>query len=252
MKKRIVLLTLCCVSLLCIGYPLSKKISSLSKNKVTQTSETDSDSTKTSAVNHTQKDTPKSSVSKDKNTSESTTAPESTDSIDSSETDNTANSDASTTPSVPESLDNSGNTASTETYDNSNTTLESKQENQPVNIETANKTSQTDTIEENQNNPLQTVQAYVLSVDGTTMYVDLENPGARTYPGEGEERQTAFDISNAEQIQTEISDVYPASNHFIRSCVSVEIEYYTENGVNIATKLTSNGQEIAPLYFKEE
>ena len=61
----------------------------------------------------------------------------------------------------------------------------------------------------------------------------------------------AFDISNAEQIQTEISDVYPASNHFICSCVSVEIEYYTENGVNIATKLTSNGQEIAPLYFKE-
>ena len=58
-------------------------------------------------------------------------------------------------------------------------------------------------------------------------------------------------ISNAEQIQTEISDVYPASNHFICSCVSVEIEYYTENGVNIATKLTSNGQEIAPLYFKE-
>lgn len=68
---------------------------------------------------------------------------------------------------------------------------------------------------------------------------------------EGEERQTAFDISNAEQIQTEISDVYPASNHFICSCVSVEIEYYTENGVNIATRLTSNGQEIAPLYFKE-
>lgn len=249
MKKRIVLLTLCCVSLLCIGYPLSKKISSLSKNKVTQTSETDSDSTKTSAVNHTQEDTPKSSVSKDKNTSDSTTAPKSTDS---SETDNTANSDASTAPSIAESLDDSDNTSSTETYDNSNTTLESKQENQPVNIETANKTSQTDTIEENQNNPLQTVQAYVLSVDGTTMYVDLENPGARTYPGEGEERQTAFDISNAEQIQTEISDVYPASNHFIRSCVSVEIEYYTENGVNIATKLTSNGQEIAPLYFKEE
>lgn len=57
------------------------------------------------------------------------------------------------------------------------------------------------------------MQSYVLSVNGTTMYVDLENPGARTYPGEGEERQTAFDISNAEQIQTEISDVYPASNH---------------------------------------
>ena len=180
MKKRFVLLILCCVSLLCIGYPLSKKISSPSKDKTVQVSETDN----------------------------------------------------------------------TKTYDTPNTTLESKQENQPVNIETADDTTQTDTVEETQNNPIQTVQAYVLSVDGTTMYVDLENPGARTYPGEGEERQTAFDISNAEQIQTEISDVYPASNHFIRSCVSVEIEYYTENGVNIATKLTSNGQEIAPLYFK--
>lgn len=215
MKKHIVLLTLCCVSLLCIGYPLSKKISSPSKDKTVQVSETDS-----TKVNHTQEDTPKSSVSKDKNTSESTTAPESTNSTDSSESDNTANSDASTTPSAPESLDNS------------------------------DETTQTDTVEETQNNPLQTVQAYVLSVNGTTMYVDLENPGARTYPGEGEERQTAFDISNAEQIQTEISDVYPASNYFICSCVSVEIEYYTENGVNIATRLTSNGQEIAPLYFK--
>lgn len=245
MKKRIVLLTLCCVSLLCIGYSLSKKISSPSKDKTVQVSE--ADNTKTSAVNH----TPKSSVSKDKNTSESTTAPESTDSIDSSETNNTVNNNDSTAPSAAESLNNSGNTTDTETYANSNTTLESEQENQPANIETADETTQTDTVEETQNNPLQTVQAYVLSVNGTTMYVDLENPGARTYPGEGEERQTAFDISNAEQIQTEISDVYPASNHFICSCVSVEIEYYTENGVNIATKLTSNGQEIAPLYFKE-
>ena len=249
MKKRIVLLTLCCVSLLCIGYPLSKKISSPSKDKTVQVSE--SDNTKISAVNHTQEDTPKSSVSKDKNTSESKTAPESTDSIDSSETDNTVNNNDSAAPSIAESLDNSDNTANTETYDNSNTTLESEQENQPVNIETADDTTQTDTVEESQNNSIQTVEAYVLSVDGTTMYVDLENSGARTYPREGEDRQTAFDISNAEQIQTEISDVYPASNHFIRSCVSVEIEYYTENGVNIATKLTSNGQEIAPLYFKD-
>lgn len=52
MKKRIVLLTLCCVSLLCIGYPLSKKISSPSKDKTVQVTETDN--TKPSAVNHTQ------------------------------------------------------------------------------------------------------------------------------------------------------------------------------------------------------
>ena len=131
MKKRIVLLTLCCVSLLCIGYPLSKKISSPSKDKTVQVSETDN--TKTSAVNLPQED-----ISKDKNTSESTTAPESTDSIDSSETANTVNNNDSTAPSAAESLNNSGNIANTETYDNSNTTLESEQENQPVNIETDN------------------------------------------------------------------------------------------------------------------
>lgn len=211
MKKRIVLLTLCCVSLLCIGYPLSKKISS-PEDKRADVSET--------ATND---------------------AKDSSEIIDAMDNDTSA----------PETSNTSDNTISTETYANSNTTLESEQENQPANIETADDTTQTDTVEETQNNPTQTVQAYVLSVKGTTMYVDLENPGARTYPGEGEERQTAFDISNAEQIQTEISDVYPASNHFICSCVSVEIEYYTENGVNIATKLTSNGQEIAPLYFKD-
>lgn len=211
MKKRIVLLTLCCVSLLCIGYPLSKKISS-PEDKRADVSET--------ATND---------------------AKDSSEIIDAMDNDTSA----------PETSNTSDNTISTETYANSNTTLESEQENQPANIETADDTTQTDTVEETQNNPTQTVQAYVLSVNGTTMYVDLENPGAKTYPGEGEERQTAFDISNAEQIQTEISDVYPASNHFICSCVSVEIEYYTENGVNIATKLTSNGQEIAPLYFKD-
>lgn len=211
MKKFIILLTLCCVVLLCIGYPLSKKISS-PEDKRADVSET--------ATND---------------------AKDSSEIIDAMDNDTSA----------PETSNTSDNTISTETYDNSNKTLESEQENQPANIETADDTTQTDTVEETQNNPTQTVQAYVLSVNGTTMYVDLENPGARTYPGEGEDRQTAFDISNAEQIQTEISDVYPASNHFIRSCVSVEIEYYTENGVNIATKLTSNGQEIAPLYFKD-
>ena len=211
MKKRIVLLTLCCVSLSCIGYPLSKKISS-PEDKRADVSET--------ATND---------------------AKDSSEIIDAMDNDTSA----------PETSNTSDNTISTETYDNSNTTLESEQENQPVNIETADDTTQTDTVEESQNNSIQTVEAYVLSVDGTTMYVDLENSGARTYPGEGEDRQTAFDISNAEQIQTEISDVYPASNHFIRSCVSVEIEYYPENRVNIATKLTSNGQEIAPLYFRD-
>lgn len=211
MKKFIVLLTLCCIVLLCIGYPLFNKISS-SKDKIAHVSETSTNDTKDS--------------------------PEITDAIDND-------------TSAAETSNTSDNTTATETYDNSNTTLESNQENPPVNIEIADDTDQGNAVEESQNNSIQTVEAYVLSVNGTTMYVDLENSGARTYPGEGEDRQTAFDISNAEQIQTEISDVYPESNHFIRSCVSVEIEYYTENGVNIVTKLTSNGQEIAPLYFKD-
>lgn len=63
MKKRIVLLTLCCISLLCIGYPLSKKISS-SKDKTVQVSETDN--TKTSAVNLPQEDNTKTPYRKTK------------------------------------------------------------------------------------------------------------------------------------------------------------------------------------------
>ena len=34
-----------------------------------------------------------------------------------------------------------------------------------------------------------TAEAYVFSVEGDTMYVDLENPGPRNYPGEGEDRK---------------------------------------------------------------
>ena len=34
------------------------------------------------------------------------------------------------------------------------------------------------------------------------MYADLKNTGSRLYPGEGEDRKVAFDISNAEQVQT--------------------------------------------------
>lgn len=91
---------------------------------------------------------------------------------------------------------------------------------------------------------IQSTEGYVMSVDGNTMYVDLENTGGRTYPGEGEDRKVAFDISDAEQIQTNISEVYPARNHLIRSGIHVDIEYYVQNGVNIATKLTSDSVEL--------
>lgn len=92
-------------------------------------------------------------------------------------------------------------------------------------------------------------EGYVMSVDGNTMYVDLENTGGRTYPGEGEDRKVAFDISNAEQIQTDISEIYPARSNLIRSGIHVDIEYYVQNGINIATKLTSNSQELGPITY---
>ena len=93
---------------------------------------------------------------------------------------------------------------------------------------------------------IQTTVGYVLSVDENTMYVDLKNTGSRLYPGEGEDRKVAFDISNAEQVQTNVSEFNPARDNFISPGIQVTIEYYIENGVNIATKLTSDGDEKEP------
>ena len=78
------------------------------------------------------------------------------------------------------------------------------------------------------------------------MYADLKNTGSRLYPGEGEDRKVAFDISNAEQVQTNISEFNPATDNLISPGIQVTIEYYVENGVNIATKLTSDGDEKEP------
>ena len=88
-----------------------------------------------------------------------------------------------------------------------------------------------------------TADGYVLEVDNDIMYVDLENPGPRNYPGEGEDRKVAFDISNAQQIQTQSSSVNPARSHPVRTSVIVSIEYYIENGQNIATKVSTDGEE---------
>lgn len=93
---------------------------------------------------------------------------------------------------------------------------------------------------------MQTAEGYVLSSDGYTMYVDLENTSSRLYSGEGEDRKVAFDISDAEQIQTNVSEFNPARANLIRSGIQVTIEYYVKDGVNIATKLTSDGDEKEP------
>lgn len=88
-----------------------------------------------------------------------------------------------------------------------------------------------------------TAEAYVFSVEGDTMYVDLENPGPRNYPGEGEDRKVAFDISGAEVIQTDISEVNPERGNPVRTAVIVSIDYHTVNGEYIADKITTDGQE---------
>lgn len=94
-----------------------------------------------------------------------------------------------------------------------------------------------------------TVQGYVLSVNDDIMYVDLENPGARNYPGEGEDRKVAFDISAAEQIQTASSDMNPLREHPVRGGVSVSIVYYIENNQNIAVSLSTNGEELPIIQY---
>ena len=73
---------------------------------------------------------------------------------------------------------------------------------------------------------IQTTVGYVLSVDENTMYADLKNTGSRLYPGEGEDRKVAFDISNAEQVQTNISEFNPAKDNLISPGIQVTIEYY--------------------------
>ena len=73
---------------------------------------------------------------------------------------------------------------------------------------------------------IQTTVGYVLSVDENTMYADLKNTGSRLYPGEGEDRKVAFDISNAEQVQTNISEFNPATDNLISPGIQVTIEYY--------------------------
>ncbi len=151
-----------------------------------------------------------------------------------SENSNTTDTDKDTN-SEPETSNGSENDAST----NGDSSL-------PNNADSSISDSSTNSSEEETSPTIQTTVGYVLSCDGNTIYVDLQNTGGRLYPGEGENRKVAFDISNAEQVQTNISEFNPARNNLIRPGIQVNIEYYIKNGTNIATKLTSDGDEMEP------
>ena len=78
---------------------------------------------------------------------------------------------------------------------------------------------------------------YVLDVNGITMRIDEENIGGRTYGGEGEDRAVEYNIGMA------IVDC-PV---IIKSGLSVEVEYYVEDGVNYAVHIYSDGDEKEPI-----
>lgn len=96
---------------------------------------------------------------------------------------------------------------------------------------------------------IRTAEGYVMAVDGDIMYVDLENTGGRNYPGEGEDRKVAFNIADAKQIQTDTSVFSPSRDNLVRTGINVKIKYYIKNGVNIATELTSDGDELEPVTY---
>lgn len=78
---------------------------------------------------------------------------------------------------------------------------------------------------------------YVLSVDGNTMRIDEENTEGRTYQGEGEDRATVYDLGMA------LVDC-PV---LIKAGLSVDVEYYVEDGVNYAVHVYSDGDEKEPI-----
>ncbi len=74
-------------------------------------------------------------------------------------------------------------------------------------------------------------------MNGNTMRIDEENIGGRTYGGEGEDRAVEYNIGMA------IVDC-PV---IIKSGLSVEVEYYVEDGVNYAVHIYSDGDEKEPI-----
>lgn len=95
----------------------------------------------------------------------------------------------------------------------------------------------------NEGKKLLKASGYVTAVDGNIVYVDLENPGERNYPDEGNDRAVAFDMSNAKIEQT---PAYPGDAlraDPVRRSVTVDITYYVENGKNIVTVIHSDNVE---------
>lgn len=88
------------------------------------------------------------------------------------------------------------------------------------------------------------ISGYVFSADENIMYLDTENPGPRKYPHEGEDRQVAFDISNA-VIDIENDPVINIPT--LRTSLSVDVDYFEKDGKNIATYVSGYGAEVAPL-----
>lgn len=78
---------------------------------------------------------------------------------------------------------------------------------------------------------------YVLYVEGSVMYLDEENTGGRTAPGEGEERATDYDLSNA---------VINAPGG-VRKGLTVDLIYYIEDGMKKALEVNSDGDEKEPM-----
>lgn len=166
---------------------------------------------------------------------------------------------------IPSEIPKNNNSSNTES-ENSNTTDTDKDTNRepessnesendasingdsslPNSTGSSNSNFSTNTNEGESSPSIQTTVGYILSCNENTIYVDLQNTGGRLYPGEGENRKVAFDISNAEQVQTNISELNPARNNLVRSGIQVTIEYYVQDEINIATKLTSDGNEMEP------
>ncbi|WP_334196569.1 hypothetical protein [Muricomes intestini] len=71
------------------------------------------------------------------------------------------------------------------------------------------------------------ISGYVFSADENIMYLDTENPGPRKYPHEGEDRQVAFDISNA-VIDIENDPVINIPT--LRTSLSVDVDYFEKDG----------------------
>ena len=87
-----------------------------------------------------------------------------------------------------------------------------------------------------------TVQGYVLEREGDVISVDLENPGARNYPGEGLDRSVNFSVADAEILQEE-NPVESAGEDPIRPGITVEITYHVEGTENRADKITTDNDE---------